>query len=359
MKIVHITSSIDKSFGGPARSVPQTCLELAKLGVSIELIAQDSLDKVTIPDTNNFKLSLKSYWQLFKYGSKISSQDVNLIHLQHIWTPYIYLMAFWAYKKNIPYIITPRGMLEPWIMAHNPWKKKMGLFLYQHNALKRAVHIHATAQMEKDNIRKLGYNNPITIIPNGIDLSEISSIKNSYGSKKAIFLSRIHPKKGIELLLEAWRTIDTKGWTLEIAGNGDHDYVNNLVLSAKDLTNVHFVGAKYGDDKWDFLRSADVMVLPTFSENFGIVVAEALAVGLPVITTKGTPWEDLNVHNCGWWIDLSVENLKHTLTEIFSEKTSLLKVKGENGVTLIKQKYDMKQVGIAMENLYKKILKNK
>ena len=357
MKILHIIHSIDKSTGGPARSVTKTCVELAKLGVSIELLVQESSNKIEVPVTDNLTINYKTMSELFLYGSKLSNKEVDLIHLQHIWSPYIEIMAFWAYHKKIPYIITPRGMLEPWIMAQNPWKKKLGMFLYQDKAIKKAAHIHVTASMEEETVRALGYTNPITIIPNGQNLSEIKKIKTNYDSKKIVFISRIHPKKGIELLLEAWQAIDTQGWTLEIAGNGEADYLETLTKLVKDLDTVQFVGEQYDEDKWDFLRSAAVMVLPTFSENFGNVVVEALAVGVPVLTTKGAPWEDLEKYNCGWWIDLSVANLIVSLQTIIQTPPQELKLMGENGLQLINEKYDIKAVAKNMYKLYNKIIR--
>jgi glycosyltransferase involved in cell wall biosynthesis len=140
MKVLHVINSIDKSTGGPARSVSQICDGLAKLGVTIELVTQESSDMIKLKDRANLKVRFFSIWKLYRFGSQLSAKDIDLIHLQHIWNPYIHVMAFWAYKKKIPYIITPRGMLEPWIMAHNPWKKKIALFLYQKGAIQRAAH---------------------------------------------------------------------------------------------------------------------------------------------------------------------------------------------------------------------------
>jgi glycosyltransferase involved in cell wall biosynthesis len=357
MKILHITNSIDKSAGGPSRSVPQTCIELAKLGISIELVTQKSADRIAIEESTYLSVKFKNIMELFQYGSRLCAKDVDLIHLQHIWNPYIQVMAFWAWKKNIPYIITPRGMLEPWIMERNPMKKKIAMFLYQRKSIQKAAYIHATAQIEAGHIKALGFTNPISIIPNGIDLTEVKEVKADYGSKKMVFLSRIHPKKGIELLLEAWRNTDTKGWTLEIAGNGEASYISNLSQGAKDLNNVRFVGPQYGEAKWEFLRSADVMVLPTYSENFGIVVAEALIVGVPVITTRETPWEDLETYECGWWIELTVSNLKRCLEEVMQTSTDQIKTMGDNGQCLIKDKYDIKAVAKEMRKLYQKIIK--
>lgn len=356
MIVLHIISSIDISSGGPSRSVPQTCLELAKLGVNVEIITQVTENPVIIPKNKKLKVSYKSINELYIFGSNLNKDRVDLIHIQHIWTPYVNVMAYWARKKNIPYLITPRGMLEPWILERNSWKKKIALFLYQSKALHKANHIHATAQLEANNIRKIGLPNPITIIPNGINLSEVKSIKSNYGSKKMIFLSRIHPKKGIELLLEAWRNINTQNWILEIAGNGDESYIKSLENSSLDLKNVKFVGSKYEESKWDFIRSADVMVLPTFSENFGIVVAEALAVGVPVLTTFGAPWKDLKTYRCGWWIDLTVEKLQTTLLSIFETSTNEFEKMGERGVDLVKKKYNIKAISKEIKSLYEKIL---
>lgn len=171
-----------------------------------------------------------------------------------------------------------------------------------------------------------------------------------------VFLSRIHPKKGIELLIEAWRNTNTHDWTLEIAGNGDANYIEKLMESAQDLKNVTFVGAKYGETKWDFLRSADVMVLPTHSENFGIVVAESLVVGVPVITTQGTPWEDLEMHQCGWWIDLSVVNLEKTIAKVTHTSDKVLESIGNQGRKLVAEKYEIKVVTKNIIELDKKVL---
>jgi len=356
MNVIHIVGSLDKGAGGPSRSVPQTCEQLAKIGVNITLITRPSSHPVTIATSQNLEVKFLTFQKLMAFGRSISNKEFDLIHLQHVWDPYLHIMAWWARRKNIPYIITPRGMLEPWILQQRPWKKKLGLFLYQRFDLKKAVRIHATCELEKNNIRTLGFNNPIQIIPNGIDLSEVKKVKTHYGTKKMVFLSRIHPKKGIELLIDAWSTINTTGWVLEIAGNGEDSYINQLKKSAQDIKNIKFVGAQFGDQKWGFLRSADIMVLPTYSENFGIVVAEALAVGVPVITTKGTPWENLKIKNCGWWIQLNLAELERTLNIAINTTTDILIQKGENGITLIKNKYDIKSVAKEIKELYTTIL---
>lgn len=359
MKVIHYIASIDKSSGGTTEYM-RLLSKVLKNDTSLSIATGISDDPITIDGVSVkfFNSSIFRWFTLInEFRTFLKKEKPDIVHINGIWSPQNWGFQKAAQELKIKVVLSPHGMLESWILDHNPLKKKIALYLFQNNAIKKVNHIHTTAQMENDSIRKLGFSNDITIIPNGIDLSEITKVKTTYGSKKIVFLSRIHPKKGIEILLEAWRNCDTKGWTLEIAGNGDANYIQSLTQSAQNLKNVHFVGAKYGQEKWDFLRSADVMILPTHSENFGIVVVEALAVGVPVITTTGTPWQDLQKYKCGWWIDLSVINLKSTLLTIFNDPIETLEIMGNNGKNLVKEKYDIEAIGKNMFELYNNILK--
>lgn len=358
MKIIHFIAGIDKKEGGTSEYMRLLGSELKK---SIEIIVATgvSSNPIEIPDVKIkfFETSISKWFSMLKeFKLFLFIEKPDIVHINGIWSPQNWGFQKVAQELGIKVIISPHGMLEPWILAQNPWKKKLGLFLYQKKAIQQALCLHATAQMEADNIRALGFKNPISIISNGIDLSDVKQTKIHYGTKKMIFISRIHPKKGIELLLEVWRNSNTEDWTLEIAGNGDENYIASLIKSAQDLQNVNFVGPQYGEDKWAFIRSADVMILPTYSENFGIVVAEALAVGVPVITTHGTPWEDLETYKCGWWINLSVSNLERTITKVIEMSPSVLEQMGCQGRKLVIEKYEIKAVTNNIIALYKKIL---
>ena len=137
--------------------------------------------------------------------------------------------------------------------------------------------------------------------------------------KKILFLSRIHIKKGIENLIEAWSQIEInlrKNWIIEIVGNGEEAYIEVLqqkIMKHNLQEQIIIKPPVFGKDKIKLFREVSLFVLPTFSENFGIVVAESLASYTPVITTKGTPWEELNTCHAGWWIDIGVEPLKKAL----------------------------------------------
>jgi glycosyltransferase involved in cell wall biosynthesis len=355
MKVIHFIAGIDRTAGGTTEYM-RLLSSVLKNEVELIIATGSSDNPVVIEGVKIkfFNTSFSKYKQMTReFAQFLEEEKPQLVHINGIWSPQNWLFQKEAQQQGIKVIVSPHGMLEPWILANNLWKKKIAMFLYQKKAIERADYIHATAVMEAENITKLGFKNPIIVIPNGIDSSEVKQIKTVYGTLKMVFFSRIHPKKGIELLLEAWCNVDTSGWVLEIAGNGVENYIKDLALSAKKMTNVHFVGAQYGDDKWMFLQSADVMILPTHSENFGIVVAEALAVGVPVITTQGTPWEDLETYKCGWWIKLSVINLEKSIVSAFNTAPEVLKEMGSNGRKLIAEKYDIKTIGKDLVNLYK------
>ena len=269
MKILHIIGSLDESAGGPSRSVPQTCEQVSKLGVQIEIVARPTANPVKVNTSKFFEVKFLSIIKLLSYCAKLSKKEVSLIHLQHVWDPYIHVAAWFARLKGIPYIITPRGMLEPWILAQRPWKKKLGLFLYQKKDLKKAKVIHATCKLEKSNIRNLGFTNPIPIIPNGVDISKfpVAEPVKANTPKRILFLSRIHPKKGIELLIAAWGQLDaslSKDWLLEIVGNGDDGYIKSLqekmelIIPYVEDDQIILYAAVEGKDKTGILRRREI-----------------------------------------------------------------------------------------------------
>ena len=373
MKISHFVSSIDLSSGGPARSVThliEAILDQSKK-VSVVLETLKSQDPILSSFTNknaiiNFnKSGFLGYSKELKAILKKSNSD--LYHGHGLWEVSVHQMVKEAIEKNTPYILTPRGMLEPWSLEQGKLKKQLALKLFQYKDLAKASCIHATAPMEVESIRTLGLKNPIAMIPNGVQIDEFPSIlpEKSTQKKKILFLSRIHVKKGIENLIEAWSLIDEKNrsdWKIEIVGNGDDVYIQTLKeeINFKKLSSqIEIKKPVFGEEKIKLFREASLFVLPTFSENFGIVIAEALASYTPVITTKGTPWEDLNDFNCGWWIEIGVKSLKETIEQAINLNENKLLEMGVNGRKLIEDKYSMDSVGKQMLELYEWVLSNK
>lgn len=340
-KIIHYVGSLEISSGGITNFLRCLTTETKKY-LDVRIATSKSAHPLMFHDIDIHFFNMKLYrWFQLKQEFEIylKKEFPDWVHIHGIWNPQNYLFQQVAKELSIPVVISLHGMLEPWILRRNSIKKKIALRLYQKKALNDADLIHLTAKQEKVNFLNLGCPTKFKIIPIGISQKEIPAPKTTYGQKKIIFLSRLHPKKGIELLLNAWKKLNPEDWTLTIVGEGDPDYEKSLFAMAKGFENILFIGPRYEKQKWDILKSADLMILPTYSENFAIVVAEALSVGVPVITTQGTPWEDLEQKKCGWWIELNEKKLKETLRQAMLLSPSELKQMGENGIQLIQDKY--------------------
>ena len=180
-------------------------------------------------------------------------------------------------------------------------------------------------------------------------------------NKEILFLSRIHVKKGINFLLEAVAQLkdQMEGYVIRIAGEGDVTYIEELKQLAARLgisQLIIYEGGVYGNRKWELFRQADLFILPTHSENFGIVVAEALASGTPVITTMGTPWSELESQRCGWWTEGGTEATAQALCNFLSLTEDELEMMGRNGRKLVEEKYSVRKVAKEFVDMYKSIL---
>jgi glycosyltransferase involved in cell wall biosynthesis len=338
----------------------------------ISVVTLKSEQPLPLHDSIRLTLAASSFPQILSNSKELkeilSIQQCDVFHGNGLWQLPVHFMANAARERVIPYILSPHGMLEPGALHTGWWKKKLFMQLFQYNDLRQASCIHATSEMESKNIRKLGLSNPIAVIPNGINLKEFPlkpGIKKT-GKRKILFLSRIHPIKGIELLIEAWRYLNTsfrKGWAVEIVGNGEETYVNALqgLIHKNNLQEeILITGPQFGDNKINTYHSADIFVLPTYSENFGIVIAEALACGIPVITTKSAPWQSLEPTNAGRWIDIDVQSLSQSLQSLMMLSDEERDAMGRNGRRMVENLCSIESVSQKMNELYNWVVeKNK
>ena len=241
----------------------------------------------------------------------------GLVHDHGLWLPTNHASARAAARASVPFVVSTRGMLTEWALRFNAGKKRAAWALYQRRDLQSARLFHATAEEEVEDIRRAGLRQPVALIPNGVELPDRAREAPTGTVRKALFLSRVHPKKGLINLVRAWAEVRPEGWELVLAGpdEGGHRAEVEHVIRALGLEGVRWTGEVDDRAKWDLYYGADLFVLPTFSENFGIVVAEALAAGIPAITTTGAPWGVLEERGCGWWIDTGVEPLVAALRE--------------------------------------------
>ena len=352
MKILLAGTSLLAAYGGPAYSVSRLALALTEEGIEVGLWAPDQSVPTAplLPDSSLVRrLAGSEIDALNGFG------DADVLHDNGIWLPHNHRLAKLAARRGIPRLVSTRGMLEPWAMNHKRWKKDIPWWLYQRRDLERAHCLHTTAEREAENVRRLGLNVPICVIPNGVDVPEvrpngarIEIDKRSRDERKtALFMGRIYPVKGLPMLIEAWARVRPDGWILKIAGPDEagHRAEVEQAVSWAGLNDVaSFLGPVNGDMKKSVLFAADLFILPSYSESFGMVVAEALAHGLPVLTTTGAPWSIIAENGCGWWVEPTVGGMAEGLRQATSQNAEILRAMGAKGRALVAKEFRWERI---------------
>jgi glycosyltransferase involved in cell wall biosynthesis len=373
--VTHVVAGLDPSHGGPSYSVPRLCKALNEQGITpcLFAIAEPAASDYTTGDAG-FEVTkfrrdmewmpiLRELRLSFGFSGAIrgAARSSDLIHNHGLWLLPNVQAGWAAARANIPLMVAPRGMLAAEALAFSRAKKLIFWHTVQRAVLKRAACFHATSDQEHDEIRRAGLINPVAVIPNGIDLPVLTKARHSqahsqeYG-RTALFIGRIHPKKGLERLIMAWALASKASdqWNLRIVGPDENSYRSQLSRLAGDLglKNVSFEDAVYGSDKWDLYQQADVFVLPTMNENFGLTVAESLACETPAICTTGAPWSGLEMEGCGWWVDPSVESLASTLALSLSSPRSELRMMGARGRAWMARDFTWTAVAKKLASVY-------
>lgn len=363
MKILHTISGLSKSSGGPSSCTYNLLKGLNDAGVeadvltigSDDVIGNDNFIIAVDNDAQNPFVYSKNFRDRLRYG-----KQYDIYHANGLWTYPTHVTAEWAKKNDKPYIIAPHGMLYPAGLGSKPWKKKLALALFQRRDLKNATAIQATCQQEAEYIEALGFKRPIEIVPNCLDIKLIPIREKENSVKRFGFVGRINPIKNIDILLEAWAKLGdkTKDCELIIAGEGDAIYKKQLTdfVADKGLKNVVFCGFLSGNELTEMVSSFDYQLLVSKSENFGMVIPEALICGVPCIATQGTPWGELNSHNCGWWINDGVDNIASAIENAIVTSETIRKEMGLRGRQLVIDNYSVSAVTKKIIKVYEKIL---
>ena len=373
-QICHVTGGLHPNGGGTSKVVIDLTDNLAKIvDFKVLLVSQSRTVEGTLPSTNPHVQRVIAESRsdtLLRSGLPIRfalkgipfRSSKMLVHGHGVWMAANHWTASYARRLGVPLLLQPHGMLEPWAMNYKFLKKKMAMLLYQQHDLQSAAVLIATAQSEYQNLRTLGLRQPIAVIPNGVDIHVDTRRSKEIASKNTLrnvlFLSRVQEKKGLLNLVDAWSMLRPDGWCLNIAGPDEDGHLSEVMarVSQKGISaSVNYVGAVAGQDKSDLYSRADLFVLPTFSENFGVVVAEALAHGVPVITTRGAPWQDLETYCCGWWIDIGVDPLVQALRQALALSDSERQTMGARGRDYV-QRYNWNGIAQQTAEVYRWVL---
>ena len=283
--------------------------------------------------------------------------ETDIFHSHGLWMmPNVYA-AVPSLVHGGHYIVSPRGTLSEVALKFSPHAKKLFWLTHQKRALNRACVLHATSEDEYLDIRRAGLTQPVAVIQNGIDVPRVSGGQHRKRENTLLYLGRIHPKKGLELAIRVWGQLcrEFHDWTFRIVGRGAATYITGLkgLCRTTGARRVRFEGPLYGDEKLSAMMSASLSILPTKNENFGMVVAESLACGTPVVTTRGAPWRALVANACGWWVHQDENALEAALREALSLDEKTLSAMGRAGREWMLRDYDWASIAQRMNEVYK------
>lgn len=291
----------------------------------------------------------------------------GLIHTHGIWM-YPSMVDLDARRRGIPYVVSPRGMLDPWALTNSRWKKRLAGWLFENRHLRNAACLHALCRSEAESMRACGLRNPIAVIPNGIDVpgppvdSDLRNPAAKRGHiKQLLFLGRIHPKKGISHLLAAWRREreHLAKWEVVIAGwsqGGHEEELKRQVAESGTGDSVRFIGPKFGEEKDRLLRQVDAFILPSFSEGLPMSVLEAWAYGLPVLMTPECNLPEGFAAEAAIRIETDPESIATGLRTLAALNEAGLRGLGTRGRTLVSNLFTWPKIAADMMAVYQWIL---
>jgi glycosyltransferase involved in cell wall biosynthesis len=363
MKCVHVIPHMDEEASGPAQSVVRLCEALVLNGQDVEMHTMAAGRQPIGVD-----LILHKQWSMLgQFGVSVellrslhrTSRDADIVHNHSLWS-FPNMAAGLATRLRPAHLVTsPRGTLAAAARARSRLKKML-FSPVQSPTITRASCLHATSQMEYQDIRAFGARQPVAIIPNGIDIPDLAAALDEpalNGPRRLLFLGRLHPIKGIEFLLNAWCALHKMhpDWELVIAGKGDDSYTQSLQSMSRrlQLERISFLGPVYGDAKRQLYCSSDLFILPTETENFGMAIAEALAHAVPVVTTRGAPWAGLEGKHSGWWVARSQQNIDEALNTAMNMEPESLRAMGRRGREWMAADFEWNTIATKMISVYR------
>lgn len=360
MKLLQTIAGMSAYSGGTSTCTYDLMLAMRRIGCEVDLLTLYTQDLLGYGEP---WLKVLSNDTVTPYGYSrnmvqwLRDSNYDLYHTNGLWMHCNHATCSAARSKVKPYVITPHGMLYPQALARSAWKKKMMMSLCFDRDIRKANCIHATCMQEMKYFRDLGYSNPVAVIGNPVPIPDyIENIPLERSINRIGFLGRLHPYKNVDGLIKAWARLGkiTKNAELYIMGKGDDSYEAYLkeLVHTLGLTNVVFAGFVNGRVKFENLATLTALFVPSISENFGMIITEALIMKVPVMASLGTPWEELNSRHCGWWVNNDLKTLSQTIEIALSLSEDEREVMGENGKKLVIEKYSDIQVANQMKQLY-------
>jgi glycosyltransferase involved in cell wall biosynthesis len=373
VKVLHVIPSFYPAhgYGGPVQSVYHLCRKLAEAGCDVRVLTTNANGPGAVLDVDTESETEVAPGVRVQYAHRLASDSLSAALLQKLpglvrWSDVVHLTSVYSFPViptmlacrigSRPVVWSPRGSLQRWSGSTRTGLKDSWDFICR-AAQPRNTVLHVTSEQEAAESGARYPRLETAVIPNGVVVPEKLVRRDGDGTMRLVFLGRLHPKKGIENLLEAGAKLRDAGflWSLAIAGKGDPEYTASLQRRIEELKlsdHVTMTGEVIGTEKQAVLENADLAVFPSFTENFGLVIAEALAHGLPVIASRGTPWSEVESRGCGLW----VENDPATLQDAILRCSSLpLREMGMRGREWMIAEYSWDSAAAATAALYARL----
>lgn len=380
MRVLQVIPSFPptKAFTGPPAAVYRLCVELIALGVDVEVATTntDGNDKLVVPSDSwiEYKGVPVFYGNRWGWRGDISPSlyrciqhrvpAVDLVHATAIFSWPLIRSASACKKCHVPLIVSPRGSLDRDALLIHRTRKQLFMALGGDGALRGAKAFHVTSGMEKDHVLKLFPGAKTAVVPNGVDIPVSATLEGWKGEKKKnyiLYLGRLHPKKNLSTLLHAWSRITTQRGEAQlfVAGPDEGGVRRQLEALCGRLGiegYVRFLGWVEGETRGRLLSQAKALVLPSITENFGNVVVEGLAHGVPVVASTGTPWQGLIKNRCGWWVGADESSLADAISEVLAMPECELSYMGRRGREWVARDYAWPAVAAQMKELYEETI---
>lgn len=388
MKILIVVPALGEVYGGPSRSVIELAEAIGAQGVNVDLVTTNangskSLDVplLTWIQEKNYRIQYFPYWNFLDYKLSLyftfwlfnNIAKYNLVHTNAIFS-YPVLPVYWSCQiHRIPYIVTPRGMLEPWALAYKSWKKNLYFLALEKPALQKANSIQTLAYSEAESIKHLDLKTPLVIIPNGIHEQDFESLPNpnifyqqfpqTCNKKLIIFLGRIDPKKGLNLLATAFAQAYKKfpDIHLIVAGPDNTRFLStaeNYFIEAGCRDAVTFTGMLTGTIKYAALAAANIYVAPSYSEGFSMSILEGMASGLPCVITTACNFPEAAAAGAAHVVDIDSDAIANALIYCLTNPEEA-KIMGDRARKFVFERYTWENIASQMKQVYTNIIENK
>jgi glycosyltransferase involved in cell wall biosynthesis len=378
VRVLHVSPYFAPAlqYGGPPASILGLCQGLQRAGVDVEVVTTTANGRMPLPPSaaagNEYEgvavhYAAAAFPRRF-FGGRLrrplaaALARADVCHIHGVWNVPEWWASHLARAGGIPYMVSPRGMLQPQAMQRGRWRKAMAYSLLERRNLEGAALLHATSEQEADAIRELRLGVPIAVVPNGVDLGAAQQAVRGYrarlgippGAFVVLFLARMHRIKRLDLLAAAFEEVRTThpSTHLVLAGPDEHGLVPDLLRQlAAHAGAVHALDIVSGTDKWALLKDADVMVQCSDSESFGLAVVESLAAAVPVIATRTTPWREIEARDCGFWVEQTAPAIAAAIRTLVDDPARRARM-GERAAAFAREQYGWDAIAPVMARLY-------